>query len=58
MEYTSHTTVYPDGCKVTAYHPVLTPEEYERRHKELERATARFLRHVAEAKAKEKQDNA
>lgn len=56
MEYTSHTTVYPDGCKVTAYHPVLTPEEYERRHKVLERATARFLRHVAETKAK--QDNA
>ena len=56
MEYTSHTTVYQDGSKVTAYHPVLTPEEYDRRHKELDRATARFLRHVAETKAK--QDNA
>ncbi len=37
-------------CKVRVFQPVLTPEEYERRHKIIEDAVARFARRVIEEK--------
>ena len=39
---------YEDGVIVRAYHPILTPEEYERRLNDLKDATADYLRHVAD----------
>lgn len=38
---------YPDGGISRVRHPILTPEEYAKRHAELEEATAHYLRHIA-----------
>lgn len=50
----TYTSVGSRGTKfiITVKRPVLTPEEYERRMKELKRATAEFWRAKYEAEAR------
>lgn len=45
MEYTTQTFVYPNGT-TRVHTPILTEEERARRHKMLEKAAERFLKHV------------
>ncbi len=54
IEYTKKVIEFPDGCTVEVYRPILPKEEYDRRHKQLEKAAERFLKHVESVRAAER----
>lgn len=52
--YTVKVYHHKDGIS-RVYRPILTPEEYERRHQKLYDASVRFLRHVEEVEQRKKE---
>lgn len=50
MEYTTQTFVFSNGT-ARVHTPILTEEERARRHEALEKAAAKFLKHVVMVEA-------